>query len=441
MNLDEKLDYLMQGTEYGDPSIAESMAQELRERLAPLGRLTRRVVVGIPLNRLMVVGVTVPAMAAEDVPGFLRIQAEKEFLLAPEEMALGTSLYTPDGTAGLAVLAALPLVQHTNLERALRLAGFRQISMVPAITATGGADATLQILLSPTGVGVIATSGGRIVLLRHISAALSTPEEQEAHSSSLISELRISLSQLSVTLQGSAPRAEVVGQPATVHPLVEALDRAQLGCRWSPRTLPPGVDIEVLQCDLLAANAMQGEEPDMVLRPLPAPRGGSGILRWRRELLWAAVALAVLAVGCVTVILRQKHRLAVLTSEWQALSPRVDALKAITERERKGRAWFSDQPVTLDLLRALTLAFPERGTVWTTRIEVSGRRQVVVAGCALNREVWLQTLDALRNTPGVSNLRVTQARESTDGKAPMTFAFTFTQAIPTALGGEQEDRR
>ncbi|MGB4596014.1 MAG: tyrosine--tRNA ligase [Anaerolineaceae bacterium] len=33
MNLDEKLDYLMQGTDYGDPSIAEAMALELRERL------------------------------------------------------------------------------------------------------------------------------------------------------------------------------------------------------------------------------------------------------------------------------------------------------------------------------------------------------------------------------------------------------------------------
>lgn len=33
MNLDEKLDYLMQGTDYGDPSIAQAMAQELRERL------------------------------------------------------------------------------------------------------------------------------------------------------------------------------------------------------------------------------------------------------------------------------------------------------------------------------------------------------------------------------------------------------------------------
>ncbi|NLW71509.1 MAG: tyrosine--tRNA ligase [Chloroflexi bacterium] len=33
MNLDEKLEYLMQGTDYGDPSIAEAMAQELRERL------------------------------------------------------------------------------------------------------------------------------------------------------------------------------------------------------------------------------------------------------------------------------------------------------------------------------------------------------------------------------------------------------------------------
>lgn len=44
MNLDEKLDYLMQGTDYGDPSIAEAMAQELRERLIESERT------GVPLK-------------------------------------------------------------------------------------------------------------------------------------------------------------------------------------------------------------------------------------------------------------------------------------------------------------------------------------------------------------------------------------------------------
>ena len=33
MNIDEKVKYLMQGVDYGDPALAEAMAAELRERL------------------------------------------------------------------------------------------------------------------------------------------------------------------------------------------------------------------------------------------------------------------------------------------------------------------------------------------------------------------------------------------------------------------------
>lgn len=44
MNINEQLDYLMQGTDYGDSSIAEAMAQELRERLVESEKT------GIPLK-------------------------------------------------------------------------------------------------------------------------------------------------------------------------------------------------------------------------------------------------------------------------------------------------------------------------------------------------------------------------------------------------------
>jgi hypothetical protein len=80
------------------------------------------------------------------------------------------------------------------------------------------------------------------------------------------------------------------------------------------------------------------------------------------------------------------------------------------------------------------LALPERGAVWATRIEIEEQRQVTVSGKATSREDWLRTLEALRQTPGVRELRVSQARASGDGKSPMTFALRFTWHGPASGG-------
>jgi hypothetical protein len=135
-------------------------------------------------------------------------------------------------------------------------------------------------------------------------------------------------------------------------------------------------------------------------------------------------------------VLHQRWQLSRARAQWAAIGPRVEAVREIMNYAKAHGAWFNDQPETLDLLRAVTLAFPEHGGVWVTRVELRDRRSAVIAGKATSREAWLQTLDAVRQTAGIRDLRVSQARAANDGKSPMTFTLSFTWQ-PTAPASQR----
>lgn len=412
------------------------VAQELRERLQPLGRLPRRVIVGVPMNRILVAAVPVPDMPDAEVPGFARLQAEREFLLPPEDLRLGVSITAADQGNRSAVLAALEVRQYANLERSLRLAGFREILVMPAAAAVASDGTAVRLVVAAEGVDLVACLGGVIVFLRRLAAGTGGPAQSEAALPALVSDVRISLRQLPEAVRSGATAVEVIGPVESVDDLVAALRQAQASGPWPLQAVPAEHSVASFLCAQTARRLAATREPDLVLAPVPVPPRQGGLARWRRPLVLAAAVAAAVALLGTAVIAYQSGELRTLRTEWEALSPRVTTVRKIIDSARSRQAWFSDQPVTLDLLRAITLAFPERGVVWATRIEITGRRQAVVAGNAVSREEWLKTLEALRQTPGVRDLRVTQARESSDGKAPMSFALSFTYA---ASGAERTD--
>lgn len=409
------------------------VAQELRERLTPLGRLPRRVVVGVPLSCVLAATVPVPEMPATEVPGYLRLQAEREFMLPPDGMWLADSAAGGSPGARQALLAALPARQAANLERSLRLAGFREVRIVPAAGAAAVAvSSVVRLLADDDGVDLVASAGGALVLLRRLAAGGGDPLASAAALTALVSDLRISLRQLPDGLGAPPTLLEVLGAAESVDRLAGALRAALPAGAWTVQALPVEHSVPSFLCVQMAQCLAAGPEPALVLAPLPVQRGLHSLAGWRRPFALAGAVVAALLVLGGGLALHQSHQLRQLRNAWQSVSPRVETVRRVMDNARSRQAWFSDQPVTLDLLRAITLAFPERGVVWATRLEISGRSQATVAGNATRREDWLKTLDALRQTAGISNLRVTQARESPDGKSPMTFALSFTYADPAA---------
>lgn len=415
-----------------DPQL---VAQEWRDRLQPLGRLPRNVVVGAPLNRLMISAAAVPELPPGDLDSFLWLQAEREFLLSPEEIAMGVAVSSAEAGAHSALLAALPIRQYTNLTRSLRLAGLKQVRVIPIPAGAMAVDSATQVrlLVGRRGCDLLATAAGELLLLRRLGSMPADANASGPDLAALDSELRISLRQLPRRLLQELTTLEVVGEPEQLPPVVAAVQRALAGSQDHRHVQITPVAREALSfcCEQVAHMIAAGREPGPDIKPTAGPRRWHSFDGWRRRDVrtGAGTAAAMLLLG-LGMVIYQDHQLTALRREWQALSPRVTAIREIIDLAKTRQAWFSDQPESLGLLRVITLAFPTRPTVWATRIEITGQRQAMVTGNATSRDAWLQTLEALRKTAGVADVRVAQARESADGKSQLSFSFSFSYQPP-----------
>ncbi len=249
-------------------------------------------------------------------------------------------------------------------------------------------------------------------------------------------EVRISLRQLPAAIRAELKVLVVTGSPAAAAAAVLALQEEAGADPWLPVADVAAMSPALRCCERLAAAAASGHCPAAALSPVPSQRSQSWLRGWRpRQVATAAALLAALLLGGLGAVLYQRWQLTTARAQWAAIGPRVEAIQALSREKALQGAWLSDQPESLDVLRAVTLAFPERGTVWATRLELKERRQVTLAGKAASRDAWLPTLDALRQTPGVRELRVSQARTAADGKSPMTFTLSFTWQ--PAVAGQQ----
>jgi hypothetical protein len=123
----------------------------------------------------------------------------------------------------------------------------------------------------------------------------------------------------------------------------------------------------------------------------------------------------------IVLFLVQQVQLSLLRSRWSAISARVSELDGLNQKIKSYRPWFDESFGGLSVLRELTLAFPEDGAVTAKSIEIRDGSLVTCTGIARDNASLLKTLNQLRSSQTVSDLKVGQIR----GKSPMQFTFEF----------------
>ena len=112
------------------------------------------------------------------------------------------------------------------------------------------------------------------------------------------------------------------------------------------------------------------------------------------------------------------------------MAVKVAELQDIQNQIRFYRPWYDESFRTLAILRQVTLAFPEDGSVTAKTIEIRDSGSTVsCAGNARDSASVLAMQAKLRTLTGVSDVHITQQR----GKSPMQFAIDFKYGI----GGAQ----
>ncbi len=423
-----------------DPLTAapELVGREIRNHLDAAGVRERNCVVGVPLKWLLTATTELPSISEEDVPGFLELEAERAFPCDAATLQIASSICTLRSGKKYALLAGIPRNHVTLLEQVLRAAKLKPVSFSPAISALQAGSAkdpagVLTLVIGETHVALQITSGGGIVALRTVEGALEAENGRRAlHTDTVARETRITLGQLPAELRDSVKQIRLFGPRDLAQQLIDELElkleahgvKIDLVTKTGPEFFKLQIPAETPVSSPLSLAAQALSEQPPVLELLP-PK----VTAWQQlnaryssgKLRMAGAAGAVVALIVIALFFLQQLQLVRLQAQWNEMAPKVKQLEGVMQNIRQYRPWFDENCRALSLMRLLTEAFPEDGVVSAKTVEIRDLNVITCTGQTRDYQALLKTLEQLRRTKGVSEVRLSTLR----GKTPMQFTFDF----------------
>lgn len=414
----------------------ELVGRELRKHLDAAGVRDRWCVVCLPLAWALTHTTALPELPEADLAEFLATEAERGFPYAPETLMRSHAQFTTANGERYATMVAIPRDHVLRLEAALRAAQLWPVSFSLGIVALPHLDTdstTISLLPGENHVGLQVTAQGQVAVLRTIEGAFELEGgEKQILADPVARELRITLGQLPAGLRETVQRIRVFGCNDIAEALAEEL---------GPRVQSMGLTVEhVPDCDTEALGVhVPPRTPVSAALCLAARRlanRGTGfeflppkVRAWKqfadryasRKLAAGGLVAGAIALMIALALLVQQWQLVRWRTKWTAIQPRVTELDGMQQQIKQFRPWFSESFRALTLLKQLTEAFPEDGTVAAKTLEIREPSTVTCAGTARDHQALLKTLEKLRAVRGVADVQVEQMR----GKTPIQFSFVF----------------
>ena len=118
-----------------------------------------------------------------------------------------------------------------------------------------------------------------------------------------------------------------------------------------------------------------------------------------------------------------------IRSRYDLISVSAAEATEISNRISQTKEWFSTKPVYLNILKELTFAFPEEGSIWLTSLASDRKMNNVITGYAVEEKIVLDVLDEIKKNPKFKDIRIVYIRKSgqTDNTAAFAFNFKYSQ--------------
>jgi hypothetical protein len=423
------------------------VAREIQDELEARGIREKRCVVCLPLKWALTIGVDLPDIEGDDIDSFIALRAEREFPFAPDELALASSLHGIGGDSPGALVAAMPANHIDTIATICKAAQLRLVGItvgIAEVIQSSHDGQEIALLISSSGVDLgIAAADGFIVLRSLVDSPRTNHGEVEFDSDVIARQLRISLSQLPGSLLQEGAPIRIYGPPAAVADAMEEL-REPLAAQGMRVELAPGPGADTAESATgqeeshatpgaiaAAANKLLGHESEIQFQAPHTNALTKFINRVSaRSTLWlgGVAAAALLIFGFL--FLYQHVKLIRLEARWSELAPQVEEVETLQANVRAFRSWFDNSAISLTIAKKLTNAFPEDGSVWATSLSIVDRERVVCVAKAENDAAWLGVHEALRNTPGVNDVKLTQVR----GSSPYQFSLSYRWAPGESSG-------
>jgi hypothetical protein len=401
-----------------DPLRAEPPAAGLllRQQLTTADIRERHCVVALPPGWLMSRQTKTPELAPEDLAGFLQLEAEKGFPIDPAQLRIARSTCRTGGATHVTQLA----VRQEQIERlaaTLTAAGLKPVSFTAGLaalpdTVPAAGAGRITIASESADATLLVGAGGGIAALRTCDATAA-----------LARELRITFEQIPPELRATLRELHLRGDETAVRPIEAAVvgwARAA-GLTMAPRdagSRPLGEHI----AEAVGRRWLEGAACPLEFLP---PRPGR-LAAWlagydSKRLALAGATAASLAVIALALAGWQEYQRWSLRSEWNGMKTQVTDLTAVQTLIRDYRPWYDTSFHSLGILRGVTESFPDNGSVTAKSFELHGPAGVSISGTARDNASLLRTLDQLRKTRQVRELKIEQIR----GKAPLQFTLSL----------------
>jgi hypothetical protein len=426
----------------------ELVGREIRNHLDAAGVRERCCVLGLPLKWALTTHVEAPELSEADLVSFLQIEAERGFPCDPGTLQVASSRCQLAGGRQSFLLVGMPRTHLATLEQVMRAAKLKPVSFALSIAALQppaleSAEGVLTLAIGENQVGLEVTCGGGVAALRALEGALETEGVRRSLKSEVVArEARITLGQLPHELRDRLHLLRVFGPPDLARQLTDEMElrleaaglKVDLATQYAPADfgleLPPGLTPSAALS--LAARPLSGQTPAFEFLPPRLSAWQQVSTRYSSGKLRLAAAAAIVGViGLGAMLLYQQLQLAHWQRKWLAMAPKVQELERVQQQIRQYRPWYDEAFRSLTLMKQLTQAFPEEGYVSAKTVEIRDPGVVTCTGQARDYPALLKTLDRLRSSPGIMDVRLSQIR----GKSPMQFTFDFRYA-----GGGSSER-
>lgn len=428
-----------------DWSDAANIGKQLRAMLHSKGIKARRAVIGLPATWIVTRRRDVPSVRDEAMlADMLRLQAQRAFSLDPDDLIVDYVLQPSRSSDPSIVLVAAVKERCQQVSAMATAAGLQ----VQGITASTAALAAAQYP-AKTGLTLNVTDDQSEMALSIDGAVYALRSIEPLDRSTLRRILATD-----EALAGAGARAFAIwdGRNAKGDLAADVMSAMDGAAVVKPGIAgianPNGLAMQATNNDRYAtAVALARSVGDAERRPVDflhsrlAPKPPRRIDARIRIAIWPVLA-AMIGIGALLYMWHDRSATVdALEAQVADLADHRSDAEAYVARVRRADGWFANRSTPLDVLRAITLAFPVDATIWATDVSLDSARAGVVTGQATHSRAVLDVREALQRNAALREVKLIYMRagNGSDTNVAFAIAFQFDRSAPVAPPMQEEN--
>jgi len=417
----------------GNPDL---VGAEIRKLLDDAGIREKRCLLSLPLSWVYIIHQEIPdGLPETDVDNYIQLQVEKKLPFSPEDVVLSSVCFEVPSSGRRATIACVPIQHVQTLEKIMKAAHLHLSSMtlgIASLPVPGDVGFRIMFLAHEDGIDMVIGRNENAFYIRSFPGAVSAEKEEFfIDADMIVRELRITLGRLPEDIRPEVKFYSVLGDGCPVDIISEELAPpfSHLGLEAEKKHfVRHSIDLNNLPAPHACASAIDhiwGRSNVFEFLPPAISRFEkiAGHIS-SKSVFWFAGAGAAIIFIVAVVFMIQAYVLRHYEKEWAAMEPAVKEVTMLQDKLRKFRPWHDTEIRSLTILKEMTKAFPEEGSVWVKSVEIRNMALLQVSGEAKNERIWLEMLGKMRANPAITNLKVSQVKEG-DGVLQFTMSFSM----------------